>query len=125
MTSPSQKVVLHIDLDCFYCQVEQRRLGIPREVPCAVQQWEGLIAVNYAARAAGVSRHMRVHEAKKICPQIQLVHVQTIGEGGSDGANVELAAKRRGSTKACLQRYRQHRPIEISSQCLRRSHHLW
>ena len=27
------------DLDCFYCQVEQKRLGIPREQPVAVQQW--------------------------------------------------------------------------------------
>lgn len=35
-------------------QVEQQRLSIPTDVPCAVQQWNGLIAVNYAARAAGV-----------------------------------------------------------------------
>lgn len=34
-------------------QVEQKRLNIPADVPCAVQQWNGLIAVNYAARAAG------------------------------------------------------------------------
>lgn len=29
-------------------QVEQKRCNIPRDVPCAVQQWQGLIAVNYA-----------------------------------------------------------------------------
>jgi hypothetical protein len=23
----------------YYVQVEQKRLGIPRETPCAVQQW--------------------------------------------------------------------------------------
>lgn len=40
-------------------QVEQKRLNIPTEVPCAVQQWEGLIAVNYAARAAGVHDGMK------------------------------------------------------------------
>jgi len=34
---------------------------------------EGLIAVNYAARAAGITRHMRVHEAKKHCPELKLV----------------------------------------------------
>ena len=65
--------------DCFYCQVEQKRLGIPREVPCAVQQWAGLIAVNYAARAAGITRHMRVQEAMLKCPNLRLVHVQTLG----------------------------------------------
>lgn len=86
-------------------QVEQKRLSIPTDVPCAVQQWNGLIAVNYAARAAGaatphgpalchtgrplsscglllsagITRHMRVAEAKRMCPELQLVHVQTIG----------------------------------------------
>lgn len=44
-------------------QVEQVRLGIPTEQPLAVQQWDGLIAVNYAARAAGIVRHERVSEA--------------------------------------------------------------
>jgi len=28
---------------------------------------------------AGITRHMRVGEAKKKCPELQLVHVQTIG----------------------------------------------
>ena len=65
--------------DAFYAQVEQKRLGIPREVPCAVQQWQGLIAINYAARARGITRHMRVQEAKSKCPELQCVHVQTIG----------------------------------------------
>jgi nucleotidyltransferase/DNA polymerase involved in DNA repair len=38
-----------------------------------------LIAVNYAARAAGITRHMRVAQAMKHCPELRLVHVQTIG----------------------------------------------
>lgn len=41
---------------------------------------DGLIAVNYAARARGVTRHMRVSEARKLLPELRLVHVQTIGE---------------------------------------------
>jgi DNA polymerase eta len=45
----------------------------------AVQQWEGLIAINYVARAAGITRHIRVHEARAICPELVCVHVQTIG----------------------------------------------
>jgi nucleotidyltransferase/DNA polymerase involved in DNA repair len=44
-------------------QVEHVRLSIPKEQPLAVQQWDGLIAVNYAARAAGIARHERAGEA--------------------------------------------------------------
>ena len=59
--------------------MEHKRLDIPRDVPLAVQQWDGLIAVNYAARASGVTRHMRAGEALKACPGLRLVHVKTIG----------------------------------------------
>lgn len=65
-------------------QVEQKRLGIHASVPCAVQQWEGLIAVNYAARAAGITRHMRVKEARQHCPDLKTVHVQTLGAASAN-----------------------------------------
>ncbi|KAG1658991.1 hypothetical protein FOA52_008693 [Chlamydomonas sp. UWO 241] len=104
-----QRVIIHMDLDCFYAQVEQKRLGIPRDVPVAVQQWDSLIAVNYAARARGIGRHMRAADALKACPELTLVHVHTIGEGGAGGAaaDTEGRASERGTAKACLQRYRQ------------------
>ena len=59
--------------------MEHHRLDIPRSTPLAVQQWQGLIAINYAARAAGITRHMRVDEALKKCPDLRPVHVQTLG----------------------------------------------
>ncbi|CAM9916500.1 unnamed protein product, partial [Hapterophycus canaliculatus] len=77
------RVIVHADLDCFYCQVEHVRLGIPTSTPLAVQQWDGLIAVNYEARRFGVKRGDRTAAAKQKCPQITLVHVETIGEGSS------------------------------------------
>lgn len=46
-------------------QVEHTRLGIPLSVPLAVQQWEGLVAVNYAARAKGVKRFDPISTAKE------------------------------------------------------------
>lgn len=39
-----------------------------------------IIAVNYPARAKGVSRHMRGDEAKTQCPDIQLVKVPNLRE---------------------------------------------
>ena len=77
--------------------------GIPRDVPLAVQQWQGLIAVNYAARAAGVKRHMRVPEALRACPGLRLVHVETLGE---EGAAVDPASPNKATQKASLRRYR-------------------
>lgn len=37
--------------------MEMARLKLDPTVPLAVQQWQGLIAVNYAAREFGISRH--------------------------------------------------------------------
>jgi len=97
-------VILHLDLDAFYAQVEHRRLGIDRSVPLAVQQWAGLIAVNYAARSRGVGRFCDIQEAKSRCPDLKLVHVETIGNT-SDGRMGGVAANK-ATSKACLNRYR-------------------
>jgi hypothetical protein len=55
------RVIAHLDLDCFYVQVEQRKRPELRGKPSAVVQfnpWKGggLIAVSYEARRAGVTR---------------------------------------------------------------------
>jgi len=82
-----RRAVIHVDMDCFYAEVEHKRRGactagccasgeftgrtIPRSEPLAVRQWDGLIAVNYAARRAGVTRHM-VSATKLQAPQLPL-----------------------------------------------------
>ncbi|OKL61237.1 hypothetical protein UA08_03850 [Talaromyces atroroseus] len=85
--SPSSplRVIAHIDLDAFYAQCEMVRLGTPRDTPLAVQQWESLIAINYAARPFGITRMLSATEAKKKCPELVLQHVATFreGEGGT------------------------------------------
>jgi len=83
-TPPSFRVIVHIDADSFYCQVEYRRLGLPRDTPLVVQQWEGLIAVSYPARACGVRRGDRLDEARQKCPGLVAVHVETRGGEGYD-----------------------------------------
>ena len=42
-------------------------------------QWDGLIAVNYAARAKGIAKFTPMDQALKICPELRLMHVQTLG----------------------------------------------
>ncbi|CAO1629477.1 unnamed protein product [Parajaminaea phylloscopi] len=76
------RVVSLCDIDAAYAAFEAKRLNIdPFATPLAVQQWQGLIAISYAARAHGISRHETVEEAKKKCPDIVLVHVATYAEG--------------------------------------------
>ena len=73
-----------------------------------MQQWDGLIAVNYQARARGIQRHMRAREAKMHCPELRLVHVETIGTDRTDGAAVAVGSMQpnKNAEKACLERYR-------------------
>ena len=66
----TERVVSLLDMDCFYCQVEARDDHALVGVPSAVVQYNdwkggGIIAVNYEARAKGVTRMMRGDEAKK------------------------------------------------------------
>ncbi|KAG8900523.1 DNA-directed DNA polymerase eta rad30 [Tulasnella sp. 403] len=98
------RVIALCDLDAFYASAERVRLGVdpckdaarsydtwsddapPRReaTPLAVQQWDGLIAVNYPARKFGISRMETVSEAKKKCPELVLVHVATYKEGEAE-----------------------------------------
>lgn len=83
MTDEQQRVIVLIDMDCFYCQVESRLDSDLRGKPSAVVQYNawkggGIIAVNYEARAFGVTRNMRGDEAKAKCPEIILVKVPEV-----------------------------------------------
>ncbi|KAK7946130.1 sister chromatid cohesion protein eso1 [Apiospora aurea] len=105
-TSSPLRVVSHIDLDAFYAQCEMVRLGTPEDQPLAVQQWQGLIAVNYPARKFGIGRHCTVTEAKKMCPQLIAQHVATWKEGDEKWAYHEDAASHIGTHKVSLDPYR-------------------
>ncbi|CAO1416185.1 unnamed protein product [Diamesa hyperborea] len=72
------RIVILVDMDCFYCQVEEQLDSKLKGKPIAVVQYlenAGIIAVNYTARAKGVTRHMREKEAKAACPELICVKV--------------------------------------------------
>ena len=89
-------MVAHVDLDCFYVQVERSYNKSLVGKPVGVVQYNpfgdlkslapsdkrivaggSLIAVSYEARAEGVKRIMRGAEAKTTCPGLVLVQVPT------------------------------------------------
>ncbi|CAP96625.1 DNA-directed DNA polymerase eta rad30 [Penicillium rubens] len=106
-TATPLRVIAHIDLDAFYAQCEMVRLGIPRETPLAVRQWDSLIAINYAARPFGISRLINVAEARKLCPDLVLQHVATFREGeGGRWAYRDDSFKNISTDKVSLDPYR-------------------
>ncbi|KAK2748926.1 DNA-directed DNA polymerase eta rad30 [Myotisia sp. PD_48] len=101
------RVIAHIDLDAFYAQCEMVRLGVARDQPLAVQQWDSLIAVNYPARPFEVSRMISAKEAKKLCPQLLTPHVATWREGeGENWAYREEGDNNIATDKVSLDPYR-------------------
>jgi DNA polymerase eta len=75
------RVIALCDSDAFYAACEQVRLGIDPSHPLVVRQWDALIAVNYPARAFGITRMSNWRDAVKKCPQLTVVHVATYKEG--------------------------------------------
>ncbi|KAF6239643.1 hypothetical protein HO173_002189 [Letharia columbiana] len=100
------RVIAHIDLDAFYAQCEGVRLCIPEEQPLAVQQWQGLIAINYPARKFGLNRHITITEARKLCPDLIMQHVATWKEGDEKWAYHKDAFAHIATHKVSLDPYR-------------------
>ncbi|XP_075388796.1 DNA polymerase iota isoform X5 [Tenrec ecaudatus] len=72
--SPSSRVIVHVDLDCFYAQVEMILNPELKGKPLGVQQKYLVVTCNYEARHLGVTKLMNVREAKEKCPQLVLVN---------------------------------------------------
>lgn len=105
-TQTPLRVIAHVDLDAFYAQCETVRLGIDPSKPLAVQQWQGLIAINYPAREFGLNRHVTSTEALKQCPELIMQHVATWKEGDEKWAYHEDSFANMATHKVSLDPYR-------------------
>jgi len=85
-TSPIANTVLHLDVDCFYCQVEEIANPELAIKPFAVGQKQIIVTSNYVARSFGVKKLMSREEAKKACPELIIVE-------GSDLEPYRLASQ--------------------------------
>ncbi|XP_012507257.1 PREDICTED: DNA polymerase iota isoform X1 [Propithecus coquereli] len=70
----SSRVIVHLDLDCFYAQVEMISNPELKDKPLGVQQKNSVVTCNYEARKLGVRKLMSVRDAKEKCPQLVLVN---------------------------------------------------
>ncbi|TKA24301.1 hypothetical protein B0A50_06771 [Salinomyces thailandicus] len=114
------RVIAHLDLDAFYAQCETVRLGEDPAKPLAVQQWQGLIAINYPARAYGLNRHVTITEAKEKCPDLICQHVATWKEGDTKWSYSDDAFKEIATRKVSLDPYRiqSRRILAVIKDCL-------
>jgi DNA polymerase-4 len=70
------RIILHVDMNCFFAAVEQQADPRLRGQPVAVigsAKRTVILTASYEARAFGVKTGMTVHEARNRCPQLILV----------------------------------------------------
>lgn len=75
-----ERVILHVDMDYFFAQVEELENPSLKDTPTAVcmvsdrlSSMGTVASANYVARKYGVKSGMPCFNAKKICPQITLL----------------------------------------------------
>eukprot|EP00127_Corallochytrium_limacisporum_P000333 Clim_evm28s11 gene=Clim_evmTU28s11 len=68
-----RKVIIHIDLDCFYAQVEMIRDPLLRDVPLGIQQKNIIVTCNYPARKYGVGKLQFIADAVAKCPHLRII----------------------------------------------------
>ncbi|KAL7681947.1 putative DNA repair protein Rev1 [Plasmopara halstedii] len=71
----NDRIILHVDMDCFFVAVAQRGRPELNNVPVAVAHSETagsseISSCNYLARAKGVCAGMYMHTAKEKCPDL-------------------------------------------------------
>lgn len=68
------RTIIHIDMDCFYAQVEMIKNPSLALVPLGIQQKNIVVTSNYLARQYGIKKCMLVEDAKNACPDLVLVN---------------------------------------------------
>ncbi|KAM9926374.1 hypothetical protein OXX80_010595 [Metschnikowia pulcherrima] len=74
-------VIALVDMNAFFAQCEQVRLGCTLEDPVVCCQWSSLIAVSYAARKYGIGRMDTLQSAKDKCPGLVVGHAAVFKKG--------------------------------------------
>lgn len=77
------KCIIHLDIDCFYCQCEEILNPTLATKPLAIGQKHIVVTANYVARRLGIKKLMGREEAKKVCPSLTIV----------EGSNLEKYRK--------------------------------
>ncbi|XP_053660002.1 DNA polymerase iota [Anopheles marshallii] len=72
------RVIIHIDMDYFYAQVEEVLNPSLKDKPFAVKQRFCVVTSNYIARQQGIKKLQPVKEALAMCPELVLINGEDI-----------------------------------------------
>jgi len=73
MESLLEKYIIHLDVDCFYCQTEELRNPSLSTKPVAIGQKHIIVTSNYVARKLGVKKLQSRRDALRICPSLIII----------------------------------------------------
>lgn len=82
------RTIIHIDIDCFYAQVEELRDPSLKTKPLGIQQKNIVVTCNYVARQHGIGKLMLLSEAKRLCPNLILVNGEDLTNYRKMSANI-------------------------------------
>ncbi|XP_076030213.1 DNA polymerase iota-like [Oratosquilla oratoria] len=81
-----ERTIVHVDVDCFYAQVEMVLDPSLKDKPLGIQQKNLMVTCNYVARGMGVKKSMWLKDAVKVLPELVVVD-------GSDLSNYRHFSK--------------------------------
>lgn len=68
-----RRTIVHIDIDCFYAQVEEILNPELRTKPVGIRQKNIIVTCNYVARTFGVGKLQLLSKALELCPDLVLI----------------------------------------------------
>ncbi|XP_046688029.1 LOW QUALITY PROTEIN: DNA polymerase iota-like, partial [Homalodisca vitripennis] len=69
-----KRTIIHIDLDCFYAQVEMLKNPELTDKPVGIKTANIVITSNYVAREYGIKKCMLITEALALCPKLIIIN---------------------------------------------------
>lgn len=67
------RCIIHLDIDCFYCQCEEILNPSLAQKPLAIGQKHIIVTANYVARKLGIKKLMGRHDALRVCPALTVI----------------------------------------------------
>ncbi|BFZ59197.1 hypothetical protein YB2330_000201 [Saitoella coloradoensis] len=74
MIQSNDRIIIQLDLDFFYGQVEQLANPSLRALPFGIQQKQIIVTCNYLARERGVGKLQLLTDAVRACPELVIVN---------------------------------------------------